>query len=144
MTIETFIKAELARVSWLEAGHCGGSNNLTAHAFMLRNRVRAGWGTWATVLSNYQQYSPIASEMPAMPDLADTNFRIFLQKIDDIYSGGSPDTFTEGALYSCELNRVTSAWFRDNVLQSRQEDEDGTMVAVHRLIAQVGQVHFYA
>lgn len=135
MTPELFIKAQLASMAHREAYHLGGINNMLAVAFVLRNRQRASWhgGNWMSVIQLADSHSAVINPQTAI-DLRDSNFKTFLQQIDDVYSGLAPDRMTEGALFYCELHRVESGWFRDNIVRDPEN---------HPRCANVGQMTFF-
>lgn len=138
MTSEAFIKAQYLLLAWREAHRYGGLDNMLAAAFVIRNRVKAGWhgGDWLEVMGNHYSFS--AEETPAgageLPDVRETNFRILMQKIDDVFSGMATDKMTDEALYYAELHNVTREWFAINILKKREE---------HPMVAQVGPVAFF-
>lgn len=144
MTTDFYIKGQLAEFCWREAGRYGGSNNMLAVAYVIRNRVQAGWhgGDWLEVLAHAPGCSAREDDImfgPQQPNLRDDSFRLLLRAVDDIYAGMSIDRFTadpegKGALYFAELNDVTSSWFRRNILACPDE---------HPRIANVGPVVFF-
>lgn len=135
MTNENFIKAQLAALAHREGHEHGGTNNMLAVAFVMRNRQRAGWrgGEWLGIIHTAEEVASRISEVSA-PDLRDINFRILLQQIDDVYSGMAADKITEGALYYAELNRIESTWFRKHILDDLEH---------HPRVANVGNVVFF-
>lgn len=151
MTPEYFIKGQVAEFAWREGSHLGGVDNMLALAFVIRNRVQAGWhgGSWLRVIEHAHESG--AYEMcfceagcarcvsTKQPDITDTNFRVLLSHIDDIYSGLMPDRFAhsakgEPALFYAELNHISREWFRENICRRPEE---------HERIAQVGLVSFF-
>jgi hypothetical protein len=151
MTPENFIKAQLAEFAWREGSQYGGSNNMLAVAFVIRNRVRASWfgGDWLQVLENAHEAGALEMcfcengcprcRSNQLPNLRDDNFRLLLRTVDDIFSGLAVDRFTtdpqgNGALYYAELRTVNRAWFRENILRN---------LAAHSRIANVGPVEFF-
>jgi hypothetical protein len=135
MTPDNYIKARLATFAHDEAQHHGGIDCMLAVAFVVRNRVRAGWrgGNWMEVIESHDEVAATIYQHSA-PDLRNINFRLLLAQVDDIYSGLAPDRYTEGALYYCELNHVERQWFKDNVLKDLQ---------THERCATVGNISFF-
>jgi hypothetical protein len=135
MTPEQYIKAQLAAFAHREAAHHGGSDNMLAVAFVIRNRQRAGWegGNWMRILDSAPAFCGTVYP-PSSPDLRDLTFKMFLTQVEDIYSGMMPDKFTRGALFYCELNQCRNEWFADNILR------DPTS---HPRVATVGNVSFF-
>ena len=122
MTREAFEKSQLFLQAWREAGHLG-EHAMTAVAFALRNRQRAGWenGSWTQVIQhiNRLRYNSVEPNS-GLPDLRDPIIHRFLARIDGIYDGSTPDTFTsaihptEGprtGKYWCELDKITNERF---------------------------------
>lgn len=147
-----FISAQLARLAWLD-GHEDGTNAMLGCAFVIRNRIRAGWhgGQWHEILSNHHKYSAKVELYPdTIPDPRGFAFMSFLQQVDQIFSGALDDFVTikqDGdwkyvmsvappvAMYYGRLNDITNDWFLQNI--ARKGDE-------HPRIAQVGQLFFFA
>ena len=96
MTNEAFEKSQLFLAAWKEAGHMG-EQAMTAVAFALRNRQRAGWenSSWSQIIqfSNRLRYNTEPPN-PGWPDLRDPVVHRFLARIDGIYDGSTPDTLT--------------------------------------------------
>ncbi len=134
MNADNYIKGQLAALAIRDGFHHGGVENMLAVANVIRNRVAQGWsgGDWMDVLDAEDAY--IGTEYaPEKTKLRDMNVRVFLQRLDDVYTGSEEDN-TEGAVFYCELHKVTRQWFRENVLQRRAD---------HPMVAQVGQVAFF-
>ena len=129
MTREGLEKSQLFLQAWREAGHLG-EQCMTAIAFALRNRQRAGWegGMWLKIIENanrirYNTHTP----NDGYPDLRDPGIHRFLARIDSIYDGSAPDTFTssihptEGprtGKYWAELDNITNEKFLQSVVRS--------------------------
>lgn len=111
MTREMFEKAQLFLVAWGEAGHLG-EQCMTAVAFALRNRQRAGFenGSWLQIIQNVNRIR-YNSESPnqGLPDLRDPVIHRFLARIDGIYDGSTPDTFTS-SIHPQEGPRTGKYW----------------------------------
>ena len=135
MNNETFIKAQLAALAIQEGARHGGVHNMVAVAFVMRNRVDAGWygGEWMDVIE--RAGDRVGTFYPLQPiNLRDSSVKAFLQRVDDIYDGSEEDEMTAGALFYCELHRVDREWFKQNVLKDRAE---------HPMTGSVGQVSFF-
>ena len=124
MRSDEFVQGQLALLAWRE-GHKGGLNLMLAIAFMLRNRQKAGWGDWLSIIKNYALYRATAVE-PTLdvefPDVRDRDFLTLLQAIDGICSGAAVDYLTtnqekQGALYCGELHNVTRDWFLEKIVR---------------------------
>ena len=129
-----------------------GTNGMTAVAFAIRNRVRAGWygGNWIEVLSNLDKTSS-RLELPTtlLPDTRPLAMMQFMQTIDNIFSGAREDNITimQGgeiqslgfkvpvALYWAHLDQITNPWFLENIVRKPEQ---------HARMAQVGQLFFFS
>jgi hypothetical protein len=141
VTVQEFIKGQLAWLAWSEAHHIGGIDGPIAIALMVRNRVRAGWlgGDWGAVISMHHSYSAdsnlVAHGAHLLMECRDRDFLSFLQKIDDIFSGQLQDTYTGGGLYCCDLNMVRREWFKENILAHLDQ---------HPRVASVASLTFFS
>jgi hypothetical protein len=149
-----FIKSQVALRCWID-GKDEGLNAMLGIAFVIRNRVRAGWygGDWLQILSHHHEWSGNLNEEKTiqLPDPRVLSFMMLLQQMDGIFSGAADDSITikrDGvastislngpppvALYYARLDKVNNDWFLDNI--SRCPDK-------HPMIAQVGLVSFFA
>lgn len=134
MTADNFIKAQVVTFAYHEAKTCGGFASMLAVATILRNRVKAGWGDWLSVLNNAHRHAAHELTGGAI-DLGDEYLRRVLMVIDDVYQGNEPDTATEGGLYYIDtLRPAPRKWFIDNIIQHPTQ---------HPRVAQVGMLHIY-
>lgn len=133
MTVDTYIRAEMARFAIEEGERHGGIQNMLAIAHVLRNRVFAGWGDWAEVVLRAPEKR--ATVYPArIPNIQSANIRALLNRIDDVYTRGDLQDPTGGALFYCEPNLPLAEWFQREVL-GRPDD--------HRRCAHIGPVWFF-
>ena len=130
MNRESFEKSQLFLQAWREAGHLG-EQCMTAIAFALRNRQRAGWegGMWLKIIENADRirYNTQAPNT-GFPDLRDPGIYRFLARIDGIYDGSTPDTFTSCTQkfsdkvfigkYWADLSAITNEKFLQTVVRS--------------------------
>lgn len=156
MKAEDYIKAELARISYLD-GRDEGLNGCVAVALVIRYRIRAGWfnGDWMSLLSHHQDYAAVLTEYThELPDPRNTTFGMLLQQIDGIFSGSrEDDILTPGpsmgqivafdgqparpvALYYGRLNDPNiRPWFLESISQNHDN---------HRQVASVGGLTFFS
>jgi hypothetical protein len=135
MHADNFIKAQLVAFAHREAAHHGGIDNMLAVMHLVRNRHSAGWfgGDWLKILADAPDKA--ATIYPASEvDLRETNVKLVLYHVDDIFNGMAPDKYTEGALYYAELNRVERNWFVTEIARDPVH---------HPRCAQVGPVTFF-
>jgi hypothetical protein len=146
MTTTNIEKAWLFVQAWKEAGHLG-EQAMLAIAFALRNRQRAGWegGSWAQIIQycNRIRYNEVPPNN-GYPDLRDPVIRRVLAKIDSVYDGSAPDTFTSvthptlGVLtgkYWAILKDITNVDFLEKIVRSPES---------HPKTSQVGDLTFFA
>lgn len=136
MNADTFIKGRLAAYCIDEAYHLGGVDNMFAVAFVLRNRMEAGWqgSDWMRVIEHAPTIAACSYGKAEGIDLRDSTLKQFLNAIDDVYSGNKPDNLTNGALFYAELHNLTNEWFRENVVRKPEN---------HPRVATVGLTAFF-
>lgn len=133
MTVETFIRAEMARFAIEEAERHGGVTNMMAVAHVLRNRVFAGWGDWLEVVQRAPEKR--ATLYPAyMPNLRSTSVRALLNQIDEVYTRAELNDITGGALFYFQPGLPTAEWFDREVI-GRPAD--------HPRCAHIGPIWFF-
>lgn len=133
MTLDTYVRAQMARFAIEEGHEYGGVNNMLAVAHVLRNRVFAGWGDWLEVVTRAGEkrgnvYTPPISGMRS------NNVRIVLNRIDDIYTRADANDLTGGALFYANPSNPLAEWFEKEVIH-RPED--------HPRVAHIGPVWFF-
>jgi hypothetical protein len=133
LTLDTYVRAMLARFAIEEGAEHGGVNNMLAIAHVLRNRVFSGWGDWLEVVSHADQ-KRANTYAPHTPNLRSNNVRVVLNKIDDIYTRADANDLTGGALFYADPVQPFAEWFKKEVLD-RPED--------HPRCAHIGPVWFF-
>lgn len=145
MTSETYVRAQLATLAWREGYQDGGINNSLAVAFVIKNRVRAGWGDWLDLIQRHAIWSSRnADELDTTshPDAREPNFQLLLQQIDGVFDGSMPDKLTVApklgdsrpGLYYGKLNNISREWFLENIVRNPES---------HPRTSQVGEVIFF-
>jgi hypothetical protein len=136
MNADTFIKAKLADFCIEERWMQGDAVDMESIAFVIRNRVQAGWagGDWVRVLEKSIDLRGNVPARVAGLDLQRQDIRDFLSAIDSIYDGSAEDGSTNGALYYCNLHNLTNLWLRDNIVRDHQN---------HPRVATVGTTAFF-
>lgn len=133
MTIDTYIRAQLAQFAITEGERHGGLNNMLAIAHVLRNRVFAGWGDWVEVVQRAGE-KRVTVYPEYMPNLRSGNVRVLLNKIDDVYTRADATDLTGGALFYFEPGYPVPDWFCKEVI-NKSED--------HPRCAHIGPVWFF-
>lgn len=134
MTLDTYVRAQMARFAIEEAAHHGGITNMLAIAHVLRNRVFAGWGDWLEVVQRAPERRANILETRT-PNLRSGDVRILLNRIDEVYTRVDLDDPSGGALFYVEPNLPMQDWFRKEVLE-RPDD--------HLRTAHIGLVWFFS
>lgn len=135
MTLDTYIKAQLARFAIEEGSRHGGINNMLAVAHVLRNRVFSGWGDWIEVVNG--AHARRATVYPyTTPNIRFGFPRHLLGRIDDIYSRVDTEDLTGGALFYVDPSAQLPIpdWFSREVLGNPDE---------HPRSAHIGPVWFF-
>jgi hypothetical protein len=123
----------MAQFAIEEGERHGGVNNMMAIAYVLRNRVFAGWGDWLEVVQRAPE-KRVTLYDPYIPNLRSSNVRALLNRIDEVYTRADVSDITGGALFYFEPNQPAAEWFTREILK-RPED--------HPRSAHIGPVWFF-
>lgn len=143
MTLEQFLRAQLAAFALQEAGSTGSINCMKAVCYVMANRVRAGWGDWIDVLEQARASGAHHFEMDDAISIRNPALNGLLISIDDMFYGQGEDETRNivspaGArpclFWQNVLNRNVQPWFIENVI--RRPDD-------HPRRAQVGTIILY-
>lgn len=137
MTLETYIRAQMARFAIEEGARHGGITNMLAIAMVLRNRVFAGWGDWIEVVTRapekrgtiYKDGGLLASNI-----MRSSAARLLLNRIDEVYAKQDLEDLTGGALFYVQPDLPIVDWFRREIME-RPDD--------HPRTAHIGPVWFF-
>ncbi len=151
MNFATFERGQVAAFAFREAHHTGSYDAMRAICYVLRNRVKAGWGdgTWISVLENAHQVAAthINFEMLASGHAEGLSQNRLLQMIvrdvDDIYLGqerwddnvrrvvcGEDPRSKSVALFYSFIDRQPRPWFVENVIRSSDHAHIGNIGAL--------------
>lgn len=133
MNLDTYSRAQVARFCIEEAAQYGGTSYMLSIAFVLRNRVLAGWGPWIEVARTAAAKRGHVAE-PSDVDMRSANIRQFLQRFDDVYSGADEDDLSGGALWYLDSTLPVQDWFKRDVLSDRKE---------HPMVGQAPPILFF-
>jgi hypothetical protein len=150
MTFDSLVKGQVALFCWREASQHGGDICMTAVMCCLRNRVKAGWGTWLEVISrdsktSYRLEQPLQNQFP---DDREPSWRRFFAKVDAIYEGNFED-ITAGTqdimwqpvgtrnhgLYWADLGAITNPWFSEKIVGDKEN---------HKKVCTVAPLYIYS
>ncbi len=119
---DDYQKAQLVTVGWRWGREYGGGHMATCLVMgCLMNRVRLGWGSVLEVLDRIPNYAAIpANEIPGgTPSVWEPNFVRLLHEVEGIFDGTQDPS--KGAVYWCDLRRVTTPFFKDKILAYPEE-----------------------
>lgn len=136
---EDYIKAQLVEMSYRFGKKYGGYVAGQLIMCAIANRVRCGWGSWLQMLDRVPVYMA-ENSLPELehPSVWDAGFVKLLHSVDGIYDGSTPD-MSKGALYWADLAHVERDWFKEKVIQAK--NEDGT--PVHPRVVDMGSLSFW-
>lgn len=158
MNLDTFQRAQVAAFCYRQARHTGSVDCMKAVAWVLRNRLKAGWGdgTWLRLMNAHGQVAGNDQAMSAEFDQNDRLLQMLVRDIDDIYLGTADDDtrricdgfaglsgrdglVTRGerpqpALYYQFINLPAREWFTENIIRKPQD---------HPQIATIGMMALY-
>lgn len=138
---DDFNKTHLVTTGW-RFGLTYGGGVIPGQYVMqtLANRVRAGWGSWLDVIERVPLYMA-ENELPPIkfPSVWEPTFVKLLLSVDAVYDGSFPDG-TKGALYFCDLNKIERHWFKEKIVDAKQES---TGLRAHPMVANVNSLSFF-
>jgi hypothetical protein len=132
MSPEIFTRAAIADFCIREGSRHGGVDNMAAIAWVLRNRVFAGWGDWYDVVTDAPSKRAVIYDDWRI-DIRSSQVRIFLSRLDGIHNGTEIEDPVNGAVYYTEPRLQQTDWFRKSVLDRKES---------FGLLAKVGPIHF--
>jgi hypothetical protein len=137
MNLATFERAQVAAFAYRQARHTGSLDCMKAVCYLLRNRVKAGWGdgSWLSVIeaAGAVAGNSLASEPSAHFSASDRLLQLIMRDVDDIYLGQEhwddaarmvvmgDDAKKPGALYYSFVDRDPSSWFVENIVRKPAE-----------------------
>lgn len=138
MTNKDFIKSEICRLSYSDAGNIS-ANAVLAVAFVLRNRVNAGWGDWLSVLNSRGDFLADHDYLSKSRvfDPREPVLRQVIERIDGVYDGSIEDKITAGGLYYADITSLIynpKSAFGVNIVGKPDE---------HPRVAQVGNLTIF-
>lgn len=154
MNLDTFQRAKLADFCYREARYTGSLDAMKAIAYVLRNRLKAGWGdgTWLRLIESAHVHAGNDYHNGVEFDASDRLLQMLVRDIDDIAMGiGNDDTrrVVEGtvapegtgsaakpapALYYQFVDLPARDWFVTNIVREP---------ASHPRVAQVGPLMLF-
>lgn len=133
MNLDTFTRAKIAEFAIEEGARYGGVNNMLGVAQVLRNRVFAGWGDWLEVAQTAPAKRAVIYP-PDIPNIRTGNVRVFLNRLDELYTSEISEDLTGGALFYLDPAYPIVPWFKTEVLDKPDD---------HPRTAHIGPVWFF-
>lgn len=134
-------KARLVDLLWCES-HNDAKNGMKAVAFVVRNRVNAGWGSWLDVMDKHEQWRGNAKPSPNL-DYTQYLFRELLWLVDGVFDGSEKDEMTScvigdkpvKALWYYRVDEPVSDFFKEKILADKTN---------HRMVGVVGGIWLFS
>lgn len=142
MTLNDLQRGALILFARRQAGERCSVEELKAICYCLRNRVRAGWGSWLQCIEaadDHAAHDPIPMRIDVE---GDRSFQRLLHDVDEIFypqqsyepSDADLEKTIGQAKFWCYLNRPRREWFDSNIIRDQ---------ANHRECAQMGTMLFF-
>jgi hypothetical protein len=117
---EVYIKSQLVECGHKYGSHYGGKEACLLILHVLKNRQKAGWGTYLHILDTVEKWHAAPPKKTTQPDLWDRNFLSLLNEIDGICDDTRKDP-TNGALYWGDLTDIQSDFFLEHVCRNPEK-----------------------
>jgi hypothetical protein len=133
VNLATFERAQVAAFAYCEARHTGSVDCMKAVCYVLRNRVKAGWGdgSWLSVIDSAVMVSGHSLTLEEVPiaSASDRLLQLIVRDVDDIYLGQDrsddptrivvcgDDPPKNSALYYAFVDRDIRNWFVLNIIK---------------------------
>lgn len=146
MTMSDFQRAQLVSFAFREAGPDASLEQMKGICYVIRNRVRAGWhdGNWLRAIEEAGESAAHVTEGVISLNPDSRELQRLLREIDDIYFGNGWALSEPGGLdmeaslteekhekkYWFFINRPIRAWFKENVLDDRENHRSRTQMGL--------------
>lgn len=114
---DEYIRSHMLFTAWKYGQHYGGTPAMTNILHVLKNRQKAGWGTYLHILDTVEKWHAAPPKTTQHPDVWDRRFLALWNEIDSICDDTKRDT-TNGALFWGDLTDVQSDWFLEKVCRN--------------------------
>lgn len=121
MNFQTFERGQVAAFAYNQAKRTGSVDCMKAVCYVIRNRVRAGWGdgTWLSIIQSHPAVSGNAIVEMEL-NAKDRLLQMIVRDIDDIYLGNSGDdtkVVVQDSLYYQFIDQPVNPWFVENIVR---------------------------
>ncbi len=147
MNLSTFERAQLAGFAYKAARQTGSLDCMKAICYVLRNRLKAGWGerSWLYLIEHAEsvdgnQFFEFTQKLDGKENLFDPQARLLqllVRDVDDIYMGTSEDdtkAVVQDALYYQFIDQPPNPWFVEHIVRDAEN---------HPRVAQVGPIALF-
>jgi hypothetical protein len=138
---DDLVKGQLVITAWRFSQSYNTGGHLAGQMIMstLANRVRCGWGSWLGVIETIPNHMA-ENELPPMayPNIWEPSFVKMLHAVEGIFDGSAAD-LSKGALYWGSLQKIERDWFRDKVIQARND----LGLPTHPRVADMNDLSFF-
>src|SRR5215469_6117307 len=111
---EEYIKSQMIELAWKYGQHYGGTPAMINILHILKNRQKAGWGSYLHILDTVDKWQAAPPKTTSHPEIWDRRFLALWNEIDSICDDTRRDT-TNAALYWGDLTDVQSDWFLTHI-----------------------------
>lgn len=117
---ELYTKMQIVETAWRYASHFGGAENMLGVMHVIKNRQKAGWGTYLHILDTMDKWEASPPPTKTHPDLWNRNFLRLLNEVDSVMDDTRRDP-TGSALYFGDTTNITSDWFLQHVARNTEK-----------------------
>lgn len=115
---DDFQKAKLVETGWRWGKQYGGHLGACIVMSVLKNRVRAGWGTMMEVLDRIPNFCATENIPTGTPSIWEPGFVRLLHEVEAIWDDSQD--YAKGALYWCDTRDVTTEFFLNRILSDSE------------------------
>lgn len=123
---ESYTKSHLIFTAWKYGQHYGGTPAMINILHVLKNREKAGFGTYHHVLDTVEKWQAAPPKTTTHPDAWDRRFLSLWGEIDSICDDTRKDS-SNGALYWGDLTDVQSEWWLAHVARNPERQRCADM-----------------
>jgi hypothetical protein len=123
---EEYIKSQMIETAWKFGSHFGGTPACISILHVLKNRQKAGWGTYLHILDTVDKWQAAPPKTTNHPDVWNRNFLALWNEIDSICDDTRRDP-TNGALYWGDLTDVQSEWWLTHIARNPEKQRCADM-----------------
>lgn len=116
----------MIETAWKYCQHFGGVPAMINCLHVLKNRQKAGWGSYLHILDTVDKWHAAPPKTTVHPDIWDRRFLTLWNEIDGICDDTRRDP-TNGALYWGDTTDIQSEWFMTHVARNPEKQRCADM-----------------